>query len=121
MKVQITERELREVLRQSHTRSDGKVLISEVELDLLVEECQAHRQRERLSPEEQIRRNPALALDDTGPDTRRFDAMTTLLRWMQYPERARGLCHFVPHGHPCGLGGQTIYIPKDFPLPNAAA
>jgi len=112
MKVQITESELREALRQLHTRSDGKVLVSKMELDVLVEECQAHRQRKSLSPEEQIRRNPALAFDTPEPSSSRDEKVTELLRWFHRPEDAGGLSVYVPPGHPSGLGGQSIYIPK---------
>jgi len=112
MKVQLTTDELREMLRQLHTRSDGKVLVSEMELDVLVKECQAHQQRKSLSPEEQIRRNPALAFDTPEPPSSRDEKVTQLLRWFHRPEDAGGLSVYVPHGHPSGLGGHNIYIPK---------
>jgi len=112
MKVQISAQELRELLRREHTRSDGKVLVSEVELDVLIEACQTHRQRKSLSPEEQIRRNPALAFDTPEPSPNHDEKVTQLLRWFHRPEDAGGLSVYVQPGHPCGLGGQSIYIPK---------
>jgi len=112
MKVQLTTDELREMLRQLHTRSDGKVLVSEMELDVLVQKCQAQRQRESLSPEEQIKRNPDLAFDTPEPPSSRDEKVKQLLRWFHRPEDAGGLSVYVPPGHPSGLGGQGIYIPK---------
>jgi len=43
-----------------------------------------------------------------------------LLHWMLDPAVARGKNHFVPPGHPSGLGGRTIYVPANFPLPGQA-
>jgi len=68
---------------------------------------------------------PDTALD--GKDRHKLlnDAVIALaLQWMQDPAAARGKRHIIPASHPSGLGwpsGRVIYIPADFPLPNAAA
>jgi len=109
MKVQITISELRAALRQLHTRDNGKAT---------VQQAQAPEQLpEDLSPEEQIRRNPSLALDTPAPPLTIDQIQAELLRWFERPERARGRWCDVPHGHPSGFGGQKVYIPRDFPLP----
>jgi len=113
MKVQLTASELREVLRQLRLCRDGKALFGEVELNVLVPESKAREvQPEALPPEEQIRRNPALAFDTPEPPPSHDEKVTELLRWFHRPEDAGGLSVYVPHGHPSGLGGQNIYIPK---------
>jgi len=72
-----------------------------------------------LTPEEQIKANPALALDGKKRDRLRGDEMIAcLLRWMQDPAAARGRSHYVPRHHPSGLGGKVIYVPANFPLPD---
>jgi len=118
--------ELREALRQANTRADGKRVMSDAQIDADVEKIVQMRERMKpvcdehgapLPPEEQIKRNPALALD-IGPALRRKEMITELLRWMHRPEMARGKRFYVPKNHPSGLGGLTIYVPEDFPLPS---
>jgi len=68
---------------------------------------------------------PDTAIDGTDRAKLIRDAVIALaLHWMQDPAAACGKYHYVPSGHPSGLGwpgGRVIYIPADFPLPNAAA
>jgi len=117
MKVQLTTDELREVLRQLRTCGNAKVLMGEVELDVLADECKAREaQSEPLSPEEQIRRHPELALDTQEPPPSHEEKVTELLRWLHRPKDARGMQFDVPHGHPSGLGGQKIYVPELWPV-----
>jgi len=113
MKVQMSEQELREVLRQLRLCRDGKVLLGEVELNVRVPESKAcEAQSEALSPEEQIRRNPKLAFDGLEPPPSDEEMITELLRWFHRPEDAGGMNIDIPKEHPCGFGGQTVYIPK---------
>jgi len=113
MKVQLTTDELREALRQLRTCGNAKVLMGEVELDVLADECKAcEAQPEALSPEEQIRRNPTLAFDDPEPPLSHEEMITELLRWFHRPEDAGGMTIYIPKDHPCGFGGSTVYIPK---------
>jgi len=117
MKVLIKENELREALRQLHTRRNGEVLVSEMELRVSTEETPAHEPQpdahpDALSPEEQIRRNPELALDAPEQPPLHDDAVTRLLRWCHHPEAAQGKTFYVPKDHPSGLGGLSIYVPK---------
>jgi len=65
-----------------------------------------------LSPEEQIKRNPALAFDDPEPPPSHEEGITELLRWFHRPEDAGGMTVYVPKDHPSGFGGSTVYIPK---------
>jgi len=111
---------LREALRREFTCANGKRLVSEADIDEFIATVHALRDRaDGLSPDEQIRRNPALALDDAEKNFDRRAVIAELLRWMKCPEAARGKSYYVPDDHPSGLGGQTIYVPKDFPLPCA--
>jgi len=122
MKVQLSAQELRDVLRQIHTCRDDTVMLGGVEMQVLAEEASAHEpQFEALPPQERIRRNPGLALDSAYEYVSLpclDEVIQELLSWFHRPEAARGRSHYVPHGHPSGLGGCTIYVPDDFPLPD---
>jgi len=118
MGVQLAINELRDALRISRIRSNSDEMINEAQVDEAIDDLKDFREELRLHPpEKRIRRNPVLALDNPCMMTSSDAVVTELLRWFHNPELARGMSHFIPRGHPCGFGGLTIYVPKDFPLP----
>jgi len=100
----------REALRDELVRRNGKYTLSQAQLDAYVDAAMGD--GAALAPEEQIRRNPALALDTPERGLSYREQITELLRWFHRPEDARGKEICVPHGHPCGLGGYRYLIPK---------
>jgi len=109
----------REALRDELVRRNGKYTLSQAQLDAYVDAAMGG--GATLAPEEQIKRNPSLALDTFEPPPSYDEILTEFLRWFHRPQDARGKDHIVPHGHPSGLGGHRIYIPKNHPLPGVAA
>jgi len=110
---------LREALLREYARVNDKQLVSQAQLNAYVDA--ALNEGPEMTAQEWIKRNPELAFDDPEPPPSDEALITELLRWFHRPEQARGTTVHVPRGHPSGLGGYTISIPKNFPLPDATA